>query len=120
VLVPSRLEEALAGVDEALHRAEESESLWCMPEVLRIKGELLAQHDGGAAEQILLRSLDWARRQQALTWELRSAATLARLWRKQGRLAEARNLLTPVYCRFTEGRQTFNLQVATLLLDQVT
>jgi tetratricopeptide (TPR) repeat protein len=114
-----RIEEGLVEIDAALRYAEESESLWCMPEVLRIKGMILARHDPSdraAAEDHFGRSLDWARRQQALSWELRTAISLAELWRGQDRIAEARELLGPVYGRFTEGFATADLQHARTLL----
>jgi predicted ATPase len=63
-----------------------------------------------------MRSLDWARRQQALSWELRAAISLAELWRGQQRVAEARELLDSVYARFTEGFATADLQHARTLL----
>ncbi len=118
-----RTDEGLAEVDAALRYAEESESLWCMPEVLRIKGEILARQDpthaGATAEKHLLRSLDWAHRQQALAWELRAAMSLARLWQTRHRVAEARELLGSVYARFTEGFGTADLREARTLLDQL-
>jgi predicted ATPase/DNA-binding winged helix-turn-helix (wHTH) protein len=119
----NRIDEGLAEVDAALRYAEESESLWCMPEVLRIKGEILAKRDpadpAAAAEEHFARSLDWARRQQALAWELRAAMSLARLWQHQHRGAEARGLLGSVYGRFTEGFATADLQEARSLLEQL-
>jgi non-specific serine/threonine protein kinase len=120
----NRIDEGLAEVDAALRYAEESESLWCMPEVLRIKGEILAKRDpadpAAAAEEHFARSLDWARRQQALAWELRAAMSLARLWQHQHRGAEARGLLGSVYGRFTEGFAAADLQEARSLLEQLT
>jgi tetratricopeptide (TPR) repeat protein len=114
-----RLDEGLAEIDAALRYAEQSESLWCMPEVLRTKGSILAKHDPpalAAAEHHFVRSLEWARRQQALSWELRAAISLAELWRGQQRVAEARELLDSVYARFTEGFATADLQHARTLL----
>jgi predicted ATPase len=58
-----------------------------------------------------------ARRQQAKSWELRAATSLARLWQQQGKRAEARELLAPVYGWFTEGFETADLQEAKALLD---
>ena len=116
------VDEGLAAVDEALQRAERNEELWCMPEVLRIKGELqLLQSEAHAAvaEDSFLRSLDWARRQRALSWELRAAMSLARLWRDQGQRREAFDLLAAVHGRFTEGFRTSDLQTAKRLLDDL-
>jgi predicted ATPase len=61
----------------------------------------------------------WARRQQAKSYELRAATNLARLWGGQSRRAEARNLLAPVYCWFTEGFDTADLNEAKALLDEL-
>jgi predicted ATPase len=63
-------------------------------------------------------ALGWARRQGALSWELRAAISLARMWRDQDRTKEARQLLAPVYDRFTEGFETADLKIAKSFLDQ--
>jgi predicted ATPase len=63
--------------------------------------------------------LGWARRQGALSWELRAATSLARMWRKQDRSQEARELLAPVYDRFIEGFETADLKAAKALLDNL-
>jgi predicted ATPase len=92
-----------------------------MPEVLRLKGELVllqgAPGAAAAAEDCFRQALDWARRQGALSWELRAATSLARLLRDQGRSADALALLQPVYDRFTEGFDTTDLKVAKALLE---
>jgi predicted ATPase len=92
-----------------------------MSELLRIKGELLrvqgAPGAAAAAEDHFRQALDWARRQGALSWELRAATSLARLWRDQDRPADAMALLQPVYDRFTEGFDTIDLQAAKALID---
>ena len=110
-------------IDEALARAERHEERWCVAELLRIKGELVLLEDTAkaavAAEDHFRRALDWAHRQGALAWELRAATSLARLWHQQGRAAEARELLAPVYERFTEGFGTADLQAAKALLTGV-
>jgi predicted ATPase len=69
------------------------------------------------AEDCFRQALDSARRHGALSWELRAATSLARLWRDQNRRAEALTLLQPVYDRFTEGFDTADLIEARLLLD---
>jgi predicted ATPase len=66
-----------------------------------------------------LRSLDWARRQGALSWELRTSTSLARLQHDQGRTAEARSLLQSVYNRFSEGFETADLKTAKAYLDSL-
>ena len=94
-----------------------------MPEVLRLKAELLIlqnESNAAVAEDHFARSLDWAHRQGALSWELRTATSLARLRRDQGRIEEARDLLSSVYGRFTEGFETADLQAARSLLDELT
>jgi predicted ATPase/DNA-binding winged helix-turn-helix (wHTH) protein len=116
-----QLGEGLATVEEALARCERNEERWCIAELLRIKAELtLAQgapQAAAAAEKHFLQALDWARRQETLAWELRAATGLARLWREQGRSAEALELLEPVYERFTEGFETVDLKAARALFD---
>jgi predicted ATPase len=81
--------------------------------VLSLKGDL------EGAERSFLASLDWARRQQAKSWELRTAMSLARLWQSQGRRKDAYELLAPVYDWFTEGFDTPDLKDARLLLDEL-
>ena len=92
-----------------------------MPEALRIKGEILMQSNPSdlesSIEDCFTGSLACARRQGALSWELRAAASLARLLRGQNRAADALALLQPVYDRFTEGFDTADLKAAKTLLD---
>jgi predicted ATPase len=71
------------------------------------------------AERCFRQALDIARVQSAKSWELRSATSLARLWRDQGRRAQARDLLAPVYGWFTEGFDTADLKDAKALLDEL-
>jgi predicted ATPase/DNA-binding winged helix-turn-helix (wHTH) protein len=118
--------QALAGrvaVDEALALSESNEEAWCVPELLRIKGGLVLLGNGpdaaAAAEDLFGQALDWARRQRALSWELRTATSLARMWRDQGRNKEAADLLAPVYNRFTEGFDTADLNAARALLNEL-
>jgi predicted ATPase len=113
-----RAAEGLAEVHKALERSETNEERWCVAELLRIKGELLLLENAApaAAEGHFRRALDWARRQGALSWELRAATSLARMWRGQGRRKEANALLGPVYDRFTEGFETADLKAAKALL----
>jgi predicted ATPase len=111
----------LETVEEALARADRNEERWCMAELLRVKGELLLL-DGtadarAAAEDCFQQGLDWARRQDVLSWELRCATSLARLRQEQGRTGDARKLLAPVYEKFTEGFGTADLLAANALLE---
>jgi predicted ATPase len=90
-----------------------------VPETLRVKGELLALRDPAdpAVKESFYRGAEVAREQDALFWELRLAASLARLCIMQKRHAEARQILAPVYDRFTEGLGTVDLRAARTLLD---
>jgi predicted ATPase len=113
--------DGLAAVEDALLSIEHTEELWPIAELLRIKGELLLLQSAGdavaAAEDHFRQALDWARRQGALSWELRASTSLARLLRDQGRPADATAPLQPVYDRFTEGFATADLRTARALLD---
>jgi predicted ATPase len=115
--------EGLATIEEALERSERSEGRWCIAELLRVKGELIllenADEAVGAAGDHFRQALDWARRQGALSWELRAATSLARMWRDQGRGKDARELLAPVFGRFTEGFDTADLKEAKALLGSL-
>ena len=71
------------------------------------------------AEQNYLASLDVARQQQAKSWELRTATSLARLWQNQGKPWEARELLAAIYGWFTEGFDTKDLREANALLEEL-
>ena len=96
------------------------EERWYYAEILRIRGSLLLLNsESEAAERSYLASLDWARQQQAKSWELRTAASYARLMREQGRVEEAYALLAPVYRWFTEGFATKDLREAKALLDEL-
>jgi tetratricopeptide (TPR) repeat protein len=119
----NKVAEGLSIIDEALARSDSNEERWCVAELLRIKGDLIlregAPQAAAAAEQHFLRSLDWARRQGALSWELRTATSLAHLQHDQGRTAEARNLLQSVFDRFSEGFKTADLKTAKALLNSL-
>jgi predicted ATPase/DNA-binding winged helix-turn-helix (wHTH) protein len=93
-----------------------------VPEMLRIKGEILggvATPDLPQAELCLQASLQVARRQSALSWELRTAISLARLWQRQGLFKQADDLLRPLYGRLTEGFETADPSAARALLDEL-
>ena len=115
--------QGLAAIDQALSQCKRTDERWNMAELLRIRGELLlvegAQEDAAAAEDHYRQGLDWARCQGALSWELRCATSLARLWRDQARSKQARALLAPVYDRFTEGFDTADLKTAKALIDEL-
>ena len=85
-------------------------------------GEILlleAQPDPAKAELSFQQALAIAREQQAKSWELRAAMSLARLWRSQGKPQQARELLAPVYSWFTEGFDTRDLKDAKALLEEL-
>jgi predicted ATPase/DNA-binding winged helix-turn-helix (wHTH) protein len=114
---------AHAAIDDALERCRTYEEFWYRPELLRIKGEILLR-DGAVnspetAERHFRQSIDLARQHKALSWELRTAISLARLWRGQGRLADARQEVSSVYTKFTEGFGTTDLQSAKRFLDEM-
>jgi len=118
-----QMADGLVVVDRALTRAEQTESAGYLAELLRTRGELLLlgrePTAAGTAEQCFQQALDMARRQGALSLELRAATSLARLWREQQRVSQARKLLAPVYRRFTEGFETADLVEAKNLLDSL-
>ena len=118
-----RTAEALVMIDEALGLSERNDERWCVAESLRIKGELLLSQGEAdsrmAAETHFRQGLDWAKRQGALSWELRCATSLARLWHGEGRSRPARELLGTVYARFSEGFETTDLTAAKTLLDSL-
>jgi predicted ATPase len=108
---------------EALEISCRTADTWFTAELYRRRGELLLAGpvpDAGGAETALQRALAIARDQSAKLFELRAAASLARLWAAQGKCAEARDLLAPVYGWFTEGFATPDLKQAKLLLEQLT
>jgi predicted ATPase/DNA-binding winged helix-turn-helix (wHTH) protein len=106
--------------DAAIDKAMACSGHFYLPEMMRIKAELLASgpHPSEAATWFT-RSLDLAREQSALAWELRTATSLAHLWARQGRGDEAQRLLRAVYDRFTEGFDTLDLRAAKRLLDEL-
>jgi predicted ATPase len=109
------LTEALALVDHTGERYWEAE-------VYRLKGDLLLWQsvpDAPQAEACFQQALAVACRQQAKSWELRAAMSLSRLWQQQGKRAEARELLAPIYSWFTEGFDTPDLQEAKALLEEL-
>jgi predicted ATPase len=106
---------------EALDAGRASGERWFEAELYRLQGELsLADGDRAAAEACFLSAIAFAARERAAKlWELRAATSLARLWREQGRRAEASDLLAPIYAWFTEGPATADLREAKALLDEL-
>jgi predicted ATPase len=100
---------------------ETTKERWFEAEVNRIAGEiaLRSERDEAKAEAYFEHALSVARAQQAKSWELRAAMSMARLWRDQGKREEARDLLAPVYGWFTEGFDTLDLKEAKALLEEL-
>ena len=139
----AQIEAGLTTVAEALAFVERTEGRYYEAELYRLKGELTLQEskveshrsqvqsqkpvlsdaEGSQgekeAEACFHKALEVARKQQAKSWELRTATSLARLWQKQGKKEEAHDLLAPVYEWFTEGFDTRDLQEAKTLLDEL-
>jgi predicted ATPase len=114
--------EASRCIEEAMTIIKKSEERWYEAEVNRIAGEIALvapEPDAAKAQEFFEQALAIARAQQAKSWELRSAMSMARLWRDQGKRNEARDLLAPVYGWFTEGFDTLDLKEAKALLDEL-
>jgi len=121
--------EGLEVLDEALDAVNDTGEGWWEAELHRLRGELLraqrAQRAGqmgaeGEAEACFRQAIEVARRQEAKSWELRATTSLARLWQRQGRTDEARQVLAHIYGWFTEGFDTPDLKEAKALLDALT
>jgi predicted ATPase len=115
-------DEGLHALEEALEAIQTKEERLYEAEVYRLKGELLLQQSAAQqreADECFQQALALAHRQQAKSWKLRAAKSLARLWQRQGKRAEARDLLAPIYGWFTEGFDTADLQEAKKLLEQL-
>ena len=109
-------------IGEAISGMETTKERIFAAEVNRIAGEIALKSpepDAAKAEAYFDRALAVARQQQAKSWELRAAMSLARLWRDQGKVQQARELLAPVYGWFTEGFDTRDLKEAKALLEQL-
>ena len=118
--IAGQIEESLTLLDEALQITERTGERLQAAELHRHKGRLLLrQGHFEAAEELYCKALSIAQEQEAKLWELRAATSLARLWGEQGRRAEARDLLAPVYGWFTEGFETPDLKEAKSLLDEL-
>ena len=115
-------ETALALIETALTETQARGGSYRLPELLRVKAEILAltpRGSFGEVEDCLKRSIALARRQSALAWELRTTTTLARFWAKRGRRSEARETLGTVYKKFTEGFDAVDLETARRVLDEL-
>jgi predicted ATPase len=109
-------------INEALTAIQTNKERWCEAEVNRVAGEVALRSpepNAAKAEAHFERALAVARKQQAKSWELRAAMSMARLWRSQDKPQQARELLAPVYDWFTEGFDTLDLKEAKALLDEL-
>jgi predicted ATPase len=117
-----QINDACCGIGEALTAMETTKEKWWSAEINRVAGEIALKStkpDTARAQEYFERALTVARQQQAKSWELRAAMSLARLWRSQGKPPEARELLAPVYGWFTEGFDTRDLKEAKRLLEEL-
>ena len=117
-----QFDDAWRCIGEAMTAIEATRETWCEAEVNRIAGEitlLSPKPNATKAEAYFERALAVAHEQQAKSWELRAAMSMARLWRDQGKRQQARDLLAPVYDWFTEGFDTLDLQQAKALLGEL-
>jgi predicted ATPase len=115
-----RHDDALAALGLGVAQAEQQGQHFYDAELHRLRAEILLDMDSNAIEEpeaLFGQSLEVARRQEAKTFELRAATSLARLWQRQGKRDAARALLAPVYAWFTEGFDTRDLKDAKALLN---
>ncbi|HTG52139.1 MAG TPA: hypothetical protein VMA33_04695, partial [Candidatus Tectomicrobia bacterium] len=118
----SQYDNALRVMSEATEAVDRANERWCEAEVARVAGEvalLAPKKESAKAQKYFERALAVARQQQAKSWELRAAMSLARLWRDEGKVREAHALLAPVYGWFSEGFDTHDLKEAKELLDEL-
>ena len=117
-----KFDDAWRCIGEAMTAVETTKERWYEAELNRLAGEIALQSpkpDTIKAEDHFERALAVARQQQAKSWELRAAMSLARLWRSQNKVQQARELLAPVYGWFTEGFDTRDLKEAKALLEEL-
>jgi predicted ATPase len=117
-----QVDDGLSSLEEALGWVERNDERLYEAEVHRLRGELLLTRDtpdAAEAEDCFQQALTISRKQHAKSWELRAAMSMGRLWQRQGRLVEARELVAPVYGWFTEGFDTADLSEAKALLAKL-
>jgi predicted ATPase len=109
-------------IEDAHSQMQQTENHFWHAELCRIEGEV--RHQAGApdveVEACFARAIEWSSRQQAKSFELSAAMSLARLWRDQGRHRDAFDLVEPIYEWFTEGFDTADLKETKVLLDELT
>ena len=116
------VDNALTRLNRAFAEVEQTGERWHEAEMYRIRGEILLKRDAADTalpEEAFQTAIAIARQQQAKSWELRAATSLARLWRDQGKRQEAHDLLAPIYDWFTEGFDTLDLKEARALLGEL-
>jgi predicted ATPase len=119
----NQYDDASRMIGEAAQAVDRTNERWCEAEVARVAGEVALlgpKQDSAKAQKYFERALEVARQQQAKSFELRAAMSLARFWRDQGKVQQARELLAPVYNWFTEGFDTRDLNEAKALLSELT
>src|SRR5262249_13754843 len=117
-----QVEDAWRYIGEAMSTTYATKERWTEAEINRVAGEIalkLPEPDAEKTQAYFERPLTVARQQQAKSWELRACTSLARLWRDQGKVQQARELLAPVYGWFTEGFGTRDLKEAKALLEEL-
>jgi predicted ATPase len=117
-----QIDNAWQSLSEAMTMVERTRETWFEAEIYRLAGEIAlrsTESEPAKAEAYFERALAVARQQRAKSWELRTAISMARLWRDQGKREDARELLAPVYGWFTEGFDTLDLKEAKALLDEL-
>jgi predicted ATPase len=117
-----QFDDAWRCISEAMTAVETTNERWWEAEIHRVAGEIALKSpepDSAKAEACFNQALAVARQQQAKSWELRASMSLARLWRDQGKVQQARELLAPVYRWFTEGHSTRDLMEAKALLEEL-
>jgi len=117
----NRIPDGMSLLNEALELVERTDERWYEAELYRLMGEtLIIGSDRNDAERWLRRALQTARKRGAKHWELRAAASMARLWRDQAKRIDARALLAPIYASFTEGFDARDLKEVAALLTELT
>jgi class 3 adenylate cyclase/predicted ATPase len=119
----NRIQETLGVISEALEVAQSTGECIFEPRLHQLKGDLLLKQGrpnaAGRVEASFHKALEKARSQQAKSWELRAATSIARFWHEGSRRRQAYDLLAPVYASFTEGFDTLDLRTAKALLDDL-
>ena len=108
-------------INDALNQADQASATLWLPALLHAKGEVLMaiSTPSAEAEACLTRSIEIARRQNALSWELGAATSLARIWAQKGKSVEAKSLILAVHSRFNGDVEAWEVSSARQLLDEL-